>query len=99
MQTLNASFNNNRIYQENVPCNFAFKVTSIDIYNRYIKCPKPMIPLTIDKEEQFSRVESCHICREPLGVDSLRDHCHILVHYGGVAHNACNLNYRIDHTK
>ena len=97
---------NTQIYQEHIPCGFAFKVTSIDpgyypeivmykgedaadqfigtlqkqasdIYNRYIKCPEPMIPLTIDEKDQFCRVVSCHICSEALGKDRVRDHCHI----------------------
>ena len=104
--------NNTQVFQEHIPCSFAFKVTSIDpdcnpeivvnkgedaadqfietlqkqasdIYNHYIKNPKPMIPLTIDEEEQFNRVESCHICSKPLGVDRVRGHCHILGLYRG----------------
>ena len=58
-----------------------------------------MIPLTIDEEEQFNQDESCHVCSKPLSVDRVRDHCHILGLYRGVAYNACNLNYRIDPTK
>ena len=54
-----------------------------------------MIHLTIDEEEQFNQDESCHIC----SVDRVRDHCHILGLYRGEAHNACNLNYRIDPAK
>ena len=72
---------------------------SSDIYNHSIKNPKPMIPLTIDEEEQFNQDESCHIGSEPLGADSVRDRCHVLGIYRGAAHNACNLNYRIDPAK
>ena len=32
-------------------------------------------------------------------MDRVRDHCHILGLYRGAAHNACNLNYRIDLAK
>ena len=32
-------------------------------------------------------------------MDRVQDHCHILGHYRGEAHNACNLNYRIDPAK
>ena len=70
-----------------------------DIYNHYIKNPKPMTPLTDSEEEQFKQDESCHICSKPLGVDRVRDHCHILGLYRGAAHNACNVNYRIDPKK
>ena len=37
----------------------------------------------------------CSICGELLGEDRVRDHCHITGHYGGAAHNICNLKYRI----
>ena len=58
-----------------------------------------MIPLTIYEGEQFSRVESCHFCSEPLDADRVRGHCHIVGNYRGTAHNACNLNYRIGPTR
>ena len=69
------------------------QVQASDIYNHYIKNTKPVIPLTIDEEEQFNQDESCHICSKPLGVDRVRDHCHVLGLHRGAAPNACNLNY------
>ena len=79
--------------------NETLQAQASDIYNHYIKNPKPVIPLTIDEEEQFNQAESCHICSEPLGADRVRDHCHVLGLYRGEGHNACNLNYRIDPAK
>ena len=34
-------------------------------------------------------------CATPLGVNKVRDHCHITGNYRGAAHSECNLNYRI----
>ena len=77
---------NAKIYQEHVPCSFAFKVASIDsnydleivlyigedaaetliaaseIFEQYIKHPKPMIPLTLAEERKLQQAETCHIC-------------------------------------
>ena len=38
-----------------------------------------------------------HICEQIIADDNdrVRDHCHFTGVYRGVAHNACNLNYRI----
>ena len=65
------------------------------IFEQYIKHPKPMTPLTSPEERKFQLAESCHICDEHLGKDRVRDHCHILSHFQGAAHNQCNLNFRI----
>jgi len=112
------------IYQEHVPCSFAFKIVSVDsaydpeivifkgknaaekfievlqqkaseIYDLYIKNPKPMPTLTAEEKRIFSQAETCHICKEPLGDDRVRDHCHILGGFRGAAHSICNLQYQI----
>ena len=66
-----------------------------EMFEQYIKHPKPMIPLTLAEERKFQQAETCHICDEQLGEDRVRDHCHIMDHFRGEAHNQCNLNYGI----
>ena len=65
------------------------------VFNQHIKHPKPMIPLTLAEERKFQQAETYHICDEQLDEDRVRDHCHILGHFRGAAHNQCNLIYRI----
>ena len=50
-----------------------------------------MIPLTLVEERKFQQAETCRICDEQLDEDRDRDHCHILGHFRGEAHNQCNL--------
>ena len=54
-----------------------------------------------DDRKAFASATDCYICGEALGVDRVRDHCHITGKYRGAAHNACNLKLRIypDKTK
>ena len=54
-----------------------------------------MIPLTLAEERKLHQAETCHICDEQLDEDRVRDHCYILVHFRGAAHNQSNLNYRM----
>ena len=37
----------------------------------------------------------CHICEKELGPDRVIDHDHITGKFRGVAHNGCNLNYKV----
>ena len=68
------------------------------IYQDYIKKKKPMPTLTAEEQEHFNNASECHICGEEIkeGEKKDLDHCHILGHYRGAAHNSCNLNYKID---
>ena len=36
----------------------------------------------------------CHICKEELGKDRVRDHCQLTGKFRGAAHEACNINYK-----
>ena len=40
----------------------------------------------------FGRALICHICRQPLLADKVRDHDHLSGKFLGAAHNVCNLN-------
>ena len=51
---------------------------------------KEMI-FTKEDEKQFNKASDCWICREALGNDRVRDHCHFTGRYRGPAHNSCNL--------
>ena len=64
-----------------------------DIYNRF-KFPKRMIFGKKDKE-LYDSATVCHICEGELGADRVRDHCHLTGKYRGVAHNKCNLSYKV----
>ena len=54
-------------------------------------------PMNITKEhnKKFKTVD-CYLCKQPLGADRVRDHCHITGLYRGAAHGECNvkLKYR-----
>lgn len=41
--------------------------------------------LTLCEEEQFQRPTHCHICREELGADRVRDHSHLTGQFRGAA--------------
>ena len=64
-----------------------------DIYKRF-KFPKQMIFRKKDKE-LYDSATVCHICEGELGVDRVRDHCHLTGKYRGAAHNSCNLSYKV----
>ena len=53
--------------------------------------------LTDEDKEDFENSTNCHICGGELGEDRVRDHCHLYGKFRGVAHNNCNLNYRVRH--
>ena len=64
--------------------------------DEYIATPKTMI-FSAEDSLSFTNATTCHICTKPLaGGDRVRDHCHIAGIYRCAAHNACNLNYRIN---
>ena len=74
----------------------------IDIFIKYLEedvraianiKPKEMI-FTEEDQKQFNKASDCWICREHLGNDRVRDHCHFTGRYRGAAHNSCNLKYR-----
>ena len=62
----------------------------------YIERPQEM-EFSEDDEVHFECAQVCHICQQIIADDNdrVRDHCHFTGVYRGVAHNACNLNYRI----
>ena len=50
-----------------------------------------------NEEEENEDELSCIICLDNYNIDTIvRDHCHILGHFRGAAHRACNLKYGID---
>ena len=56
---------------------------------------KDMIPLTKEEEDNYNKENICHICKKEFNNDKVRDHCHFTGKYRGVAHNTCNLRYKI----
>ena len=58
---------------------------------------KEMMSLTIQEIKSYHEQKICHICKKELSTndnDKARDHSQYTRKYKGVAHNACNLNYK-----
>ena len=66
--------------------------------NKYIM---PLIEKDVDMiwndeaKEKFESATHCHVCKKPLGVDKVKDHCHFTGKFRGAANSQCNLNYKI----
>ena len=58
------------------------------------KFPKKIV-MTDEDEKKYNDAKDCHICKENLGNDKVRDHCHVSGKYRGAAHKDCNLKYQI----
>ena len=65
----------------------------IDIYEK-TKFPKKIV-MTDEDKKNYNGAKVCHICKENLGNDKVRDHCHLTGKYRGAAHKDCNLKYQI----
>ena len=44
--------------------------------------------------KEFRTVEDCNFCKQPHGVERVRDHCHMTGLYKGAAHSECNLKLK-----
>ena len=46
---------------------------------------KEILPMQLSpsEEQEFQQATHCHICREELDVDRIRDHCHLTVNSEG----------------
>jgi hypothetical protein len=47
--------------------------------------------MTPTNEQSFNNAYLCHICKQVLGTDRVRDHDHLTGEYLGAAHNDCAL--------
>ena len=61
---------------------------------------KKMIPLTIKEEIDYNKQKICYIYKRELSKNDeknykVRGHCHYTGKYRGIAHNICNLRYKI----
>ena len=60
---------------------------------------KPMDPFTEQEKILHENAKICFICEKSFGDDKnnikVRDHCHYTGKYRGIAHSACNLQYKI----
>ena len=67
-----------------------------NILFKYIENPKK-IKMTSEDQKNYDEATICHICEQEVEDvdDKVRDHCHVLGTYRGMAHSNCNLNYRI----
>ncbi|KAG8233740.1 hypothetical protein J437_LFUL003810 [Ladona fulva] len=64
------------------------------IYTLY-KNSIPMNPLTAEEETAFHETSLCHICGKELRDVRVRDHDHLTGKFRGVAHQFCNMQYKI----
>ena len=73
---------------DDVACKFVEMLEEdiIEIYER-TKFPKKMI-ITDENKKKYNNEKVCHICKESLGNDKVRDHCHLTGKYRGAAHNS-----------
>lgn len=69
-----------------------FLQTVLGLEKKYMKMLKDVAPLEMTEEEKQSHrlATRCHICKQPLEDDIVRDHDHISGKYMGAAHNRCN---------
>ncbi|CAH1639518.1 unnamed protein product [Spodoptera littoralis] len=63
--------------------------------HRILSNKKSMTPLTTEQEMNYQNSNTCHICKQLLLNDKVRDHDHITSEYRGAAHSHCNLMYRV----
>ena len=47
-----------------------------------------------EEARRFNKSTKCWICKDELGEDKVRDHCHYTGKYRGAAHNKCNLKFK-----
>ena len=64
-----------------------------DIYKKF-KFPKCMI-MTMHDKLVYDSSTPCHICKEELGKDRVRDHYHLSGKFRDAAHAICNQKYKI----
>ena len=65
------------------------------LFQEYIATPQQLTELTVAELRSFHTATNCHICKQLLGDDKVRDHCHIVGPYRGATHSRCNIAYRI----
>ena len=51
--------------------------------------------MTMHDRMTYHNSTPCHICNEELGKDRVRDHCHLTGMFRAVAHEICNLKYKV----
>ena len=61
---------------------------------------KKMIPLTTEEKIYYNKQKICYICKKEFNNNEkknykVRDHCYYTGKYRGVAHNICNLRYKV----
>ena len=50
--------------------------------------------ITAQQEQELRTADNCYLCKQPLGADRVRDHCHMTGLYRGAAHGECNLKLK-----
>jgi hypothetical protein len=62
-----------------------------DDYQTEVDLP---LNLTNEEEARFMRCNTCHICKQSIIDEKVRDHCHKCGKFRGTAHPECNLKLR-----
>jgi hypothetical protein len=65
---------------------------------KYMTANLPM-KMTLKDEEEFKLATQCHMCKQPLGSDRVRHHCHQTGRYIGCCHTDCNLRSQVGRIK
>ncbi|XP_044597156.1 uncharacterized protein LOC123273742 [Cotesia glomerata] len=65
-------------------------------FEKILKNPIKMNPLTKEQQDRHSQATVCHICQKPITSpnDKVYDHCHFTGNYRNAAHKSCNVNYQ-----
>nr|XP_036677496.1 uncharacterized protein LOC118878575 [Drosophila suzukii]XP_036677497.1 uncharacterized protein LOC118878575 [Drosophila suzukii] len=67
------------------------------LYQNHLNVTIPLYPLSMEQQKIMDLEQNCSICGNLFTDQSKRvlDHCHLTGKYRGVAHNNCNLNYKL----
>lgn len=72
-----------------------FLIQDMELIYTVLDNKKPMTELTSDEENEFKNATFCHICKQLLLDDRVRDHDSITSKFRGAAHAQCNIKYSL----
>ncbi|XP_065662566.1 uncharacterized protein LOC136085205 [Hydra vulgaris] len=73
-------------YQKHIPSSFCYYIKCFDeVFIKEAQSHLTQMIFTPENKREFNAAVKCHICREDLEKDKVRDHCHITGKYRGAA--------------